>query len=144
MNLARIAKLLKPEVEVDLDTLYAEFRSRNERGGLDADAALLEAPVPRFEPGGPSTLGALLHRSTARLSSSTKARFAALSLLPAGVAFDLDDLGAIWGLEGTHSAVRDLTASGLIEAVETGTFRLHPVLRAWSVELKRRQDSGRE
>jgi len=77
----------------------------------------------------PSSIAALLRRSTDGLDAPTRERFAALGVLPPKPSsFNQAALGALWDTRESKPALRALLGRGLLEAVGSGRFQLHNLL----------------
>jgi hypothetical protein len=103
-------------------------------GELAQGARLLEeqAPADRYDPVTQAipTVSTLFRRSTDRLDTETRERFAYLgAFAPKPATFDLDAMRAVWLVEDAKPTARKLTGRGLLEPIkETGRFQMHAVL----------------
>jgi DNA-binding SARP family transcriptional activator len=118
-------KLLHTEVQLGwgISNLLEELRG----------ASLLHAQAPSDMIGvrqdTSPTIAALLKRSTDTLDTTTRERFALLSLfVPKPAAFDLQAIAVAWDSSDPRPTIRLLINRGLLEPVSGGRFQMHALL----------------
>lgn len=109
-------------------------------GDLREGARLLEAQVPpdRAEPedGTIPTVAVLLQKSTDRLDSATRDRFALLgAFAPKPATFDLAAMAAVWAVDDAAPTMRTLVDRGLLEPSGPGRYWMHALLVTHAISL---------
>lgn len=102
-------------------------------GELIEGTKLMEAKAPAdrtdLETQTTPTIAVLFEKSTARLDSETRERFALLSIFVSKPAtFDAPAVGAAWDVTDPRPTLRTLVSRGLLEPAMDGRFQMHSLL----------------